>query len=355
MMFEVGAAPVYAATGLLSAASAMQLVTPNTTNPTVFQPIGAFGAVVAGLSRYVIAKRDMVGQYYDGQNLNYLSGVALGTQSTTTLVDTNSFWATATGSGGSAGATTFTISAIGSVIHNGWFVSGTGIPAGARVVSGGGTTSITIDQPLIGAVSGTITFTAWSVNGLLNRTLRVTSSTGANQQLLITAVAPATGTLTFATASAALTGVSSYSILPTIIPGAGTSLRWQFNSSVPADRGRNLFRFRGGNTVGFDRIDLTNDLLYFTSYTPNSETLGAGSMYAYDGVDRIYFTKDVTNRCYYVDLTTDMIYGAGLFPYVPGTAAVGNRMEVFITVDGLKYLFVGRQGAVETFRQLLFY
>jgi hypothetical protein len=355
MMFEVGAAPVYAATGLLAAASAMQLVTPNTTNPTVFQPIGAFAAVAAGLSRYIVAKRDMFGQYYDGQNLNYLSGVALGTQSTTTLVDTNSFWATATGSGGSAGATTFTISAIGSIIHNGWFVSGTGIPLGARVLSGGGTTSITIDQPLTGAVSGTITFTAWSVNGLLNRTLRVVSSTGTNQQLLITAVAPTTGTLTFALATAALTAVSTYSILPTVIPGAGTNLRWQFNSSVPADRGRNLFRFRGNATVGFDRIDLTNDLLYFTSYTPNTETLGAGSMYAYDGVDRIYFTKDVTNRCYYIDLTTDMIYGAGLFPYVAGTAGVGNRMEVFTTVDGLKYLFVGRQGAVETFRQLVFY
>ena len=355
MMFEVGAAPVYAATGLLAAASAMQLVTPNTTNPTVFQPIGAFTAVVAGLSRYVIAKRDMIGQYYDGQNLNYLSGVALGAQSTTTLVDTNSFWATATGSGGSAGATTFTISAIGSIIHNGWFVSGTNIPAGSRVVSGGGTTSITIDQPLIGAVSGTITFTAWSTTGLLNRTLRVVSSTGANQQILITGVTPATGTLAFASSTAALTAVSSYSILPTIIPGAGTNLRWQFNSSVPADRGRNLFRFRGGGTVGFDRIDLTNDLLYFTSYTPNSEALGAGSMYAYDGVDRIYFTLNVTNRCYYIDLTTDMIYGAGLFPYVAGTAGVGNRMEVFTTADGLKYLFVGRQGAVETFRQLVFY
>jgi hypothetical protein len=50
-----------------------------------------------------------------------------------------------------------------------------------------------------------------------------------------------------------------------------------------------------------------------------------------------------------------MIYGAGLFPYVAGTAGVGNRMEVFTTADGLKYLFVNRQGAVETFRQLVFY
>lgn len=355
MMYEVGAAPAVAATGLLAAASAMQLITPNTTNPTVMTPIAALTAVVAGISRYVVARRDMVGQHYDGQNLSYLSGVALGTQSTTTLVDTNSVWAAATGSGGSAGATTFTISAIGSIIHNGWFVSGTNIPTGARVVSGGGTTSITIDQPLAGVVSGTITFTAWSTNGLIGRTLRVLSSTGANQQLVITAATPSSGTLTFATATAALTAVSSYCILPTIIPGAGTNLRWQFNSSIAANRGRNLFRFRGATAVGVDRIDLTNDLFYFTSITPNTEILGSGSMYAYDGVDRIYFTRDVTNRCYYIDLTTNIVYGAGLFPYVAGTAGVGNRMEIFTTEDGLKYLFVNRQGQVETFRQLVFY
>jgi hypothetical protein len=319
-------------------------------------PITALAATpVAGISRYVVARRDMVGQHYAGQNLSYLSGVALGTQSNTTLVDTNSFWATATGSGGSAGTFAFTISAIGSPIHNGWYVSGTGIAAGSRVVSGGGTTSITVDTPLTGAVSGTITFTAWATNNLVNRTLRVLTSTGVNQQLLITGVTPTTGTLTFATATAALTGSSSYVILPTVIPGAGTSLRWQFNSSVPALRGRNLYRFRGAVAIGVDRIDLTNDLFYFMAITPNFELLGAGSMYAYDGEDRIYFTRDNTNRCYYLDLTTNMCYGAGLFPYVAGTAAIGNRMEIFRTKDGLKYLYLNRQGQVETFRQLLFY
>lgn len=358
MLYTTSAAPAVTATtfGLAAVGQNMQLVGQNTSNGTIMVPITALAAApVAGISRYVVARRDMIGQHYAGQNLSYLSGVALGTQSTTTLVDTNSFWATATGSGGSAGTFTFTISAIGSPIHNGWYVSGTGIALGTRVVSGGGTTTITVDTPLTGAVSGTITFTAWATNNLLNRTLRVITSTGVNQQLLITAVAPATGTLTFATATAALTASSTYTILPTVIPGAGTSLRWQFNSSVPALRGRNLYRFRGATAIGVDRIDLTNDLYYFMAITPNFELLGAGSMYAYDGEDRIYFTRDNTNRCYYLDLTTNMCYGAGLFPYVAGTAAVGNRMEIFQTKDGLKYLYLNRQGFVETFRQLIFY
>jgi hypothetical protein len=88
---------------------------------------------------------------------------------------------------------------------------------------------------------------------------------------------------------------------------------------------------------------------------PFNETLGAGSQFAYDGYDRIYFTKDVTNRLYYVDLKTNTVHGSGLIPYLVGTAGIGNLMEIFKTVDGLKYLWVVRKANVETFRQLLFY
>ena len=354
MIYAQAAVPAAAATGLVSAGTHMQLVAQNTNNGSVMTPIAALAGAVAGITRYVIAKRDMIGQHYAGQNLSYLSGVALGTQATTSLVDTNSFWATATGTGSSAG-TTITLSAVGSPIHNGWFVSGTGIAAGARVVSGGGTTSITVDTPHTGAVSGTITFTAWSAQGLVGRRLRIVSSTGANQDLPITAVTPGTGTLTFATATAALTAVSTYMILPTIVPGTGSHLRWVSNSTVAANRGRNLYRFRGSTAIGVDRIDFTNDLFYFTSITPNFELLSTGSSYAYDGLDRIYFTRDVTNRVYYLDLNTNIVQGAGIFPYLAGTAGIGNMMEIFKTIDGLKYLWVNRKAAVENFRELIFY
>lgn len=354
MYYGTSGAPTLAATGLLAVGNPMQLVAQNTSNGTVMTPLAAITAAAAGTSVYVITRRDMIGQQYANQSLNYLSGVALGAQSITAFVDTNAFWATATGSGGSAGATSFTLSAAGSPIHNGWYVSGTNIPTGAKVSSGGGTTTITIDVPLTGAVSGTITFTAWSAQYLINRRLRVLSSTGINQDLAITAVTPATGTLTIS-GTAAGAGTSSYTILPTILPGASTNMCWQSNSSIAANKGRWLIRARGGAAAGFDRFDLTTDQ-FIPQYTiPITETLSSGSMYAYDQLDRLYFTKDVTNRVYYLDLITWTVYGAGLFPYVAGTAGIGNNMEIIETVDGLKYIWIQRQQQVEAFRQLVFY
>lgn len=355
MLYATTTAPVMAATGLLSASTGMQLVAQNVNNGTILTPLAAITTPLAGVSRFIITRRDVIGQAYDGQNINYLSGVALGTQSTTTLVDTNSFWATATGSGGSAGATSFTISAAGSPFHNGWFVSGTGIAAGTRVVSGGGTTTITVDTPLTGTVSGTITFTAWSTQALINRRLRIVTSTGANQELAITAVTPSTGTITFATATAPASGSSTYNIIPSGAPGVGSTIQWVSDSSAAENKGRFLYNFRGGATIFIDRYDLTTDRFAVLQQVPITETLGSGSMYAYDQLDRIYFTKDVTNRVYYLDTNTLTIHGAGLFPYLAGTAGIGNLMEIFITLDGLKYLWVNRKAAVETFRQLIFY
>ena len=355
MYYGTTAAPTLAATSLLGAGNCIQLVAQNTSNGTVMTPITTSGASVSGTSKFVIAKRDMINQQYQQQTMTYLSGVALGTQSITTLVDTNSFWATATGSSGSAGTYSFTLSAAGSPIHTGWYVSGTNIPAGAKVVSGAGTTTITIDLPLTGTVSGTVTFTAWSTNGVVQRRVRVISSTGINQEVVVTACTPSTGTLTFASITAAGTGTSSYTILPPITPGAGCALQWQANSTTTAKKGRWLIRARGGATVGFDKIDITTDQIVTMYIIPNTETLGSGSMYAYDQLDRLYFTKDVTMRVYYLDLNTATIHGAGMMPYTAGTAGLGNKMEIFTTVDGLKYLWINRQQQQDCFRQLIFY
>lgn len=354
MIYAQATLPLLASSRLTGTGAHAQLIGQNTTNGSIMTPITALAGASAGVTRYVIAKRDMIGQFYAGQNLNYFSGVAVGTQSSSTLVDTNSYWATATGTGASAG-TTITLSAIGSPIHNGWFVSGTGIAAGARVLSGAGTTTITVDIPHTGAVSGTITFTAWSPWVLRDRRLRITSGPQVNQDVVILGVNNITGTLNLSSINTVSSGVSTYSILPAVVPGTGSHLRWNSNSTSAANRGRNLYRFRGTTAIGVDRIDLTDDMLYFTSITPTFELLSTGSSYAYDGLDRIYFTRDVTNRVYYLDLNTFTVQGAGMFPYLPGTAGIGNLMEVIKTSNGLKYLWVNRKAAVENFRQLIFY
>jgi hypothetical protein len=310
-------------------------------------------APVAALTRYMVTSKELLGAALDQTTTTYNSGVATG-GSTTTLVDASAFWATATGTG-SAQGTTITLSAVSPGHVNGWYVTGTGINLGAKIISGAGTNTITLDIPHSGAVSGIITCAAWNAS-LIGRRIKVQSgATGLNQELLITAVAPATGTLTFGIAVAPLAGVGVYSLLSIPVKGLGHELSWVSSNTNVNTRGKYLWMPRCGATIGFDRLDLTTDRVVLTYLTPFVEPLGAGSMFAYDGVDRIYFTKDVTQRLYYLDVNTNWVHGAGMCPYNVGTAGIGNKMEIFTTTDGLNYLWINRQQAQEHFRELLFF
>jgi hypothetical protein len=361
MFYGNQAAPAVSTATTNHASNAMQLVAGTT---AIYAPIAAVGAANAGISKYVLARREPIATQFRDQNI-YLSGVAVGVQSVTTLVDTNSFWGNNTGSG-TTGSTTITLNALGSYIHNGWYAFGTGITSGTKVVSGAGSTLINLDTPTVGTVSGGITFSAWGPWNIgatgnlpvVARRLRILSSTAANSDYLITSVTASTGTLTFATATAGASGSSSYVIVPGLVPGAGSSLQWISDSSIDTNAGRNVIRVLGGGSQVFTRIDLTTDKIAVLYTSPQTETLTTGSMYAYDQYDRLYFTKDATNRCYYLDCNTLLVHGAGVVPYLVPTAALGNFMEVFKTQDGLKYLWLVRKGAaanVEVFRQLVFY
>lgn len=86
--------------------------------------------------------------------------------------------------------------------------------------------------------------------------------------------------------------------------------------------------------------------------SPQSEIQSTGSMYTYDGKDRIYFTPQATNRIQYLDLTNSKVYHAGQTPYAHGAAIIGNRMEIVKTVDGLTYLYIARHTGQEFWRAL---
>jgi hypothetical protein len=162
--------------------------------------------------------------------------------------------------------------------------------------------------------------------------------------------------LTFVTAGTApVTLATSYAIVQQPVRGLGIALAWGFGLSDFTMKGKYLFVARGGGVVGFDRLDITTDTFELMPITPQIETLSTGSMYAYDGIDRLYFTKEATLRMYYLDLVTNTVNGAGIIPYVAGTATIGNRMEIFTTEDGLKYLWVNRHSATDCFRSLLFW
>lgn len=362
MLYGNVTAPALAAAGLTYTTSSTVLVAQTVTaNGTILVPLSVISQPLTGVSKFVISRRDMVGQAFPGQNL-YLSGISTAAGTAATLIDGNAFWASASGTG-TSGTSTLILTATGSSTHNGWFVTGTGIPVGTRVASGGGTSTITIDTTLTSAASGTMTFCAWAPSGaaassLVGRRLRVISGTGVNQDLAIVSVTSATGSINFASGTAPASG-SAYTVLPGAIPGAGSTIQWIFDSSSSAKKGRDIIRFNGGNTSQVCRISINTDLFTLFYTAPQTELLGSGTMYAYDQYDRIYINPSpsgtTSTRLMYLDLNNLMIYGAGQYPYAVGTASLGNIMEVFKTSDNLKYLWVNRKSNVECFRQLIFY
>jgi hypothetical protein len=320
---------------------------------------GTITTPVAAVSKYIVTDVPIIGANTEGNAAQkYFYGFATG-GSTTTLVDSGAFWSTATGSG-SAQSSTITLSAAAPGNVDGWFITGTGIATGTRIISGQGTTTLTLSQPTTGSVSGTMTCCAWGPSGgtsyLVGKRIRTISGTGLNQELIITGVTPATGTITFATATAPAAN-SSYTIISTPLKGAGHELSWIYgNSGVHSeDRGKYIFIARGGASVGIDKIDLNTDRIVFVHTAPFTETLTTGSYFAYDGYDKLWFTKDATQRIYYLDVNTGYVHGGGTIPYTAGTAQIGNKMEIFQTVDRLNYLWINRHANQEHFRTLLYY
>ena len=227
-----------------------------------------------GVSRYVICERRSLG----GEE----SGIATGTQSTTTLQDTSKAWAT-----------------------NQW--------AGYRV--------------------------------------KFLSGTG--QALEIAINSNTSNTLTFAATTSPVAASTSYTILGRLASNVGTNLNWAFGDAT--NKGKHLYCLRGNGLIGIDRYDLTTDRWVMLATTPSTEVLTTGSMTAYDGENRLYFTRDNTLRFYYYDIAANKVFTAGMAPYISGTQIVGNRLEIFETADRLKYIWFNRHSAQDCFRQLLFY
>ena len=308
---------------------------------------------LAGMTKYVLTKTSLIGAQLNNNTTNYISGIATA-GTVTTLTDANAFYNATFSSGGAQGAFTVTLTNPVPANVSNWYVTGTGVGVGAIVTGGAGTATITMNVPFSAQTSGTIVLSAWN-QSLVNRRLKVMSgATGLNQEFIITTVSPTTGTLTFGSATAPLAG-ATYSLLSNYVKGPGFALQYTFGTTVANNKGRYLISSRGGALPGFDKIDLTTDTAIIGYSIPITETLTTGSQYAYDGQDRLYFTKEITLRCYYLDINKFTVHGAGMMPYIAGTTGLGNRMEIFTTQDGLKYLWINRHMSQECFRQLLFY
>jgi hypothetical protein len=129
-----------------------------------------------------------------------------------------------------------------------------------------------------------------------------------------------------------------------------------FNLSDTEKKGRWMISPRGGGSSIFDIYDIPTNTWEITPFiSPFATTLTTGSMYAYDGDDSYFFTKDATGRIYELDLNTFKVESSGITPYAHGSAIIGNRMEIVSTTDGLKYLYVMRHSGQEMWRTLKFW
>lgn len=353
------------ATGI-AAETAMQIVGNDSNSLTLV--FAAAAAPVQGVSRYVINPpafhqlKNVIGAIDGGISI----ASAATPNSTTLLVDTTKQWTSAATSCSSTGTTLITTTGNTNGLQVGMYVgisAGTGtMVVGAvagtytpvTVTAVNSATTFTVSAVPATLLSGaTVIATKWLPGAFVNRRLRITAGTGLNQELTITA--NTASTLTFAVATAPVTGQSTYAILQAPGKGVGINMNWNFGQSDLTRRGSYVYLPRGNGLVGIDRLNMQTDTWELFQNSPGFETLTTGSMYAYDGGDRIYYTKDITQRLYYLDLDKNIVHGAGMFPYTAGTAITGNRMEIFSTADGLKYLWLNRHANVECFRQLLFY
>lgn len=194
---------------------------------------------------------------------------------------------------------------------------------------------------------------SWAVGRFVNRRVVMLSGAGQYQELLITA--NTSNTLTFATAVAPVAGATAYAILQAEGKGTGISLNWIFNNSNSATKGSLITCPLGGGLASYNSLNIQTDQWNLEQPTPNFETLATGAMFAYDGGDYVYFTKDITQRVYRINVNTWEAEPAGTYPYLPGTAIIGNRFEIFETAQGLKYLWLNRHSFQECFVQLLWY
>jgi hypothetical protein len=314
----------------------------------------AFAAMTQGTSRYIV--HDIAAFGRDIQNYNLLEnsvGQATG-GSTTVLTDTSRNWQP-----GSWTGYRFQIVS-GTGLGNEIAITGNSnnsIFYAAQTFTPDASTRYRIMDTFGIATSGSATSIVdttknWPTNRWSGKRLRITGGTGQGLEFAITS--NTANTLVFSITTA-MDATTTYTILAPQQRSAGIEFSWLFGLSDASRRGKSFVIARGGSTPTFDKYLINTDSWESPmTIVPQQETLTTGSMYCYDGQDRIYFTKDSTGRIYYLDLVTNMVNAYGTIPYGMGTAIIGNRMEIIKTDDGLQYLYIMRHSAQEMWRTLLF-
>jgi hypothetical protein len=265
-------------------------------------------------------------------------------------------------------------------------VTGTGVPATYLVLNPGSghtaTSGIATTCFTNTAASATITTTITAAGGstiwndpyqnwgggattlqgqLVGKYVRpLTAAPATGIDYAITQVTNATQILTSAVTPDGNTAYAILGVAPrNATASLGVSCLMRLYGTTVVEKARYMVSWRGNNTPSIDRYDIVQDQWETLGTPPSYETYTLGSMFTYNGKDRIYFTAGVTNRVMYLDLVTNYIVPCSTVPYGHSTGLPGNRMFVMSNTDlvgqNLEYLYVMRHSGQEMWRALIFW
>lgn len=194
----------------------------------------------------------------------------------------------------------------------------------------------------------------WDVNRWAGKRVRVTGGTALGQEVAITSN-------TATALSATLTApdvTSTYAILGIPARGAGTELMWLSGAAMFGQKGRAMMYPRGGGSNTCDIYDLvTGRWVYGHFFSPQAELPQAGSDFAYDGANTIYFSRSVAStpiRIFKFDITTNVVSPALQTAHWQGTVHIGNLMDIVKTSQGDLFLYILQNTGTVFARALLF-
>lgn len=257
--------------------------------------------------------------------LNPGSGYAAGSQSTTCLTST-----------GSGATITTTMGTVGSTSLIGDYYQNWGTHSAAAQSN--------LVNKLVRCVAGS------PVVGFDSIISSVGATAGAQQLTLSAALGTAPD------------GNTAYSVLGSLARGGaslGGPCLLRLWGTTLLEKCRYMISFRGNNTTQIDRYDIKEDMWETISGTPLFEPISIGSMFTYNGKDRIYFTTSATGRVQYYDFYLNQIVPCSTIPYAHGAATQGNKMFIItnsdLKPDGLEYLYVIRHTGQEMWRTLIYW
>lgn len=197
----------------------------------------------------------------------------------------------------------------------------------------------------------------WGVNQWAGKRFKLTGGTGVGTET--TCLSNTATVLTIAAAGTAGDTTTPYAIFGVPVRGAGIELIHINGTTDTTIKGKLMFSPRGSASNTADIYDITTGRwTYGYFFSPQAETPTTGSSYAYDGENKIYFTRTATGvnpRLFCYNITTNSVTGGGQIPDTDLAATIGNRMEIIETTDGFKFLYWLQNTGQKMFRAMVWY